>query len=299
MTLREIGEEFGVTRERVRQIERDVERKIERRLSEEPVCAPIVHLAVRLRDRLGTIASDDAAAAALADAVPEGQDAELRRAALLALAGPYSPDGGLWVRGTALADLMASLLERADDPLRESELTTLLRRAGVAPQYHEACVAALPLRRFGGHVLLWSGSAGKKAARVLRARGRPMSRSELSAALGTAQARPFWSRLNEDQDIRRVSLHCYGLPEWDEDEYVTVADELQRAIERRGGPAPLEDLVAELVGRFGVSPGQSAPKREPSGSRNSTAAWLRSRTPRPARWRSAAARQIRASTAAW
>jgi transcriptional regulator with XRE-family HTH domain len=256
LTLAELGEQLGVTRERIRQIERDRREDLEVRAARARECAPIAQLAAQLRQRLGALAPADAADAALREAVPDGaRDAELRRGVLLALAGPYRLHDGFRQLGCELAQLKEAIAARAEAPWSEAELELLLDQAGVVAQQRPACLAALPLHRVEGRLLTWTGSLADKACRVLRVHGAPMSRDELQRAIGPdVNLRSLLGQVQEDARLRRLGRDSYGLAEWGGEAYTTIADELAQAIERRGGRAPLDELVEELVERFGVSP---------------------------------------------
>lgn len=254
LTLGELGEELGVTRERIRQLESRSRGEIER-LAAERACLPVVHLAARVRGQLGSLVGEEAVEAALRAAVPDASDAQLRRAVLLYLAGPYRYTDGFWQRANELQDLIAALRERADEPWSDDEVDRLLRSVEVAEEHREACVAALPLRRFDERHLVWTGSMADKAARVLRVHGEPMSREQLHTAIGAdANLRSLLGQVQGDPRFRRMGLDSYGLAEWGGEEYTGIADEIEQAIERRGGCAPLDEVVEELVEWFGVSP---------------------------------------------
>lgn len=255
-TLDELGRELGVTRERVRQLEGRAAEDVERALSDDPACAPLLHRAARLRRTLGVLAPTPAVEALLREAVPdEAEHAGLRRGILLDVAGPYRAADGFHQLGSALPDLRAALVERAEEPWTDAELERLLEDAGVALPYRRACLATLPLHRFGERRLTWTGSLADKACRLLSAHGEPMSRAELHAAMGGERnLRSLLQQVQGDARVRRLGRDSYGLAAWDGEEYTTIRDEIEQALERRGGRAPVSDLVDELVERFGVSP---------------------------------------------
>ena len=255
ITLGELGEKLAVSRERVRQIERSAKKQFEERLASDPACARIMHLAARLRRELGSVAPDESVKVALREALPGSQDSDLRRAVLINLAGPFRPNEGFWQRATELADLRSWLVQRADEPLTEADLDRLLEEAGVVQEHRASCIAALSVHRFDDRILVWSGSLADKAARILRVHGDPMSREELYDAIGAdVNARSLLMQVQDDERFRRMSRDSYGLAEWGGEEYTTIADEIEQAIERRGGRAFLDELVDELVNLFGVSP---------------------------------------------
>ncbi len=256
LTLDELGRALDVTRERVRQIERHIKDQIESRITVGDSCAPIEHAAAAVRRSVGTITSEKALQAALAEQVDDDAgDAELRRAVLRELAGPYRAKGGFWQRNDALESLKATLLDRVDEPLTPEDVYELLASAGVVETSRDAVRVALPLHEFDERYLVWVGGPQDKACRVLQVHGEPMSREELHAAMGskTVNFRSMVNAVQADDRFRRLGLNRYGLAAWGGEEYTTIADEIGQAIERRGGRADLNEIVDELVELFGVS----------------------------------------------
>lgn len=255
-TLDELGRGLDITRERVRQLERRIKEQVEARLDAGDSCAAIVHLASRLRRSIGTAVTDDAMTTALAERVDDQhEDADLRRAVLRALAGPYQFEAGFWQREKVLAMLTTTLLERADEPLTSEDVEDLLASAGVAASARDAVSSALPLHAFDQRHLVWVGGLQDKACRILQVHGEPMSREELHAAMGADDVnfRSMVNAVQADERFRRLGLNRYGLTAWGGEEYTTIADEIEQAIERRGGRAGLNEIVEELVELFGVS----------------------------------------------
>ena len=255
VTLSSLGREFGITRERVRQVENELRARVQQNLESEAAAASLLELAADVGRDLGTIACEESVRRVLGEACPDGIDASMRRAMLLTLAGPYTLADGFWQRGDALAELRAGVSARAGAPFSERELRRLLKVAGVSADQHDGCIAALPVTLSDGRVTPPDNSLGERAVRALDLNGEPMSTAELSAALSAdVSTEGVLSRLRSDHRIRRVGLHTYGLTEWDEDTFSTIADELQAAIEARGGRASMADLAAALSDELGVAP---------------------------------------------
>jgi transcriptional regulator with XRE-family HTH domain len=255
-TLDELGRELGITRERVRQVERKIKTQIESRLADGDVCAPVQHAAANVRRTAGTIASDDALTAELTAHVSDNaQDAELRRAVLREMAGPYRLNEGFWQVGNVLEEIRSALDEGRDEPLSEEEIDDVLASVGVVAESRANVLALLPLHWFEERYIVWTGSLQDKACRLLKVHGAPMSRDELHAAMGAEHVnfRSMVNVIGADERIRRVGLDLYGLTAWGGEEYTGIADEIEQAIRRRGGRADLEDVVSELVEWFGVS----------------------------------------------
>jgi hypothetical protein len=254
-TLSALGQEFGITRERVRQLENAFRTRLEQEVKTEAACAPVLDLAADVRRQLGTIASQESVRRILWAVCPDGADAPMRRAWLIALAGPYTLTDGFWQRGGALAELRAGVAARAAGPFSERELVQMLGASGVSGGQRDACIAALPITLSGGGVLPADRSLGEHAVRILHLQGEPMSGTQLAAAVGgDVSVQAVVAHVRQDPRIRRVALHSYALAEWGEDAYSTVADELQLVIEERGGRANLAELAFELAESLGVAP---------------------------------------------
>lgn len=256
LTLDELGRELDITRERVRQLEGRIKEQIESRLTIGDSCAAIEHAAARVRHAAGTIAQDDLMSSALSVQVADNaQDADLRRAVLREIAGPYRLVDGFWQFEGALASVRATLLERIDKPLTSDDVDELVAAAGVVEGARAAVRDALPLHLFDDRYLVWLGGLQDKAHSVLQVHGEPMSREELHAAMGGDEVnfRSMVNAVQADGRFRRLGLNRYGLAAWGGEEYTTIADEIEQAIDRRGGRAELNDIVDELVELFGVS----------------------------------------------
>ena len=255
-TLGGLGEELGVTRERVRQVEKRMKEQIEARRSTDARCRHIEHVAARVRRRLGSIASDETMTAALRDAVSDAvADFKLRRAVLVSLAGPYRTCDGFWQRGSPVEDARAALSARVDEPLTDEDISEIFDGLSISNEVRLLVIAALPLHPFDGRLLVWTGSLADKAHRLLRVHGEAMSRAELHGAMGGTHVnfRSMLTQIQGDTRFRRLGLDRYGLSEWGGEEYTTIVDEIEQAIERRGGKADVDAIVAELVELFGVS----------------------------------------------
>jgi hypothetical protein len=258
-TLRAIGERFGLTRERVRQIHGRAERQVESLLSTERF-APLRWKAYSLRAALGaSVPVSSEAYRSVMDSVvgvcnPD-QQVPLARF-LLRLAGYYE-DAGWMVRKDA-GDLNLLALEEAADEyglIDALHVDQMLDAAGIAPTDHDAMLERIGgLRRLGDRIALWKGSVVDKAVRVLAVRGTPASADELAAVIGEGYSiRALRNRLFADARVARVGKNQWALRAWNLEEYTGIADEIAEEIERRGGTAQLSFLVDVLTARFGVA----------------------------------------------
>lgn len=250
-TLDELGSRLGVTRERVRQLEsRLVEELNEAR--ELPEVWALDHAAARLRQRLGSAAPQAAVQDALNDLL--GCDHGLHARVLMALAGPYEVREQLWQCERPIDAVKRELVSSGGGYFSREQIALLLAAQGVVEQHVDECLRQLPVRAHDGQLVLWTGSLSDKAQRMLDLAGEPMSRAQLHAAVGEdVNFRSLLGQVQGDARFRRLGLDRYGLAAWGGEEYTNIVDELEQAIHRRGGSAPLAELVAELVDSFGVS----------------------------------------------
>ena len=261
-TLEKLGQELGVTRERVRQIEGVVRRTLRERLDDESGMV-LRHLAARLARRLGAVI-DEAAAnqlveeAVSASSVEPVEDRSLREELLRTLCGPYTSVGGLlWSPEgrTLLAAAERELARIGPGGVVEGEvLSRLLAGLNAQPEHDDAIQGHLGLRRVGAKFVLWKGSLSDKAAGCLEATGEPMSLLELHEAFGfDCNPRSLSNQIQNDPRLMRRGKERYGLRAWGGEEYSGILDEIEQAIERAGGSVDLEALVSEFVAEFGVA----------------------------------------------
>lgn len=259
-TLADLGEEFGVTRERVRQIENRVRVELNRRQGD----PAIQHLVARVRASAGPVLSVAALDRILRGVVtstsapnvsPEAL--ERRMVALRDVSGPWtgwhglllSADGEEVQRAVEIAIATAAPGDEVDS------LTIELLRRGIADLELEVAVfASLGLAAIDGAVVRWPASMHDRAVAVLRRRGKPMSMFDIHQAVGPERnPRSLANQVQSDPRIMRRGLDLYGLREWGGEEYSGILEEIEQRIERSGGAVSLQALVEEFVREFGVS----------------------------------------------
>jgi hypothetical protein len=101
----------------------------------------------------------------------------------------------------------------------------------------------------------WSGPVGNKAETVLRLVGEPLTVEEINGRVGEGHAlSSLKNALAADARFIRIDkFNRFGLAEWGLEEYSGIAQEIRERIERQGGSAEVDALVAEFVSKFGVS----------------------------------------------
>lgn len=258
-TLEDLATELGVTRERVRQLSVRAEERIREALAT-PRFAPIGWRAHTLRTMLGTAVPGNTphlngAIQRVTEGVSEpGHERVLDF--LLWLAGPYSWDSAtVWLRageipGPEVIYDFSDQRGRVDMERLQRHLST----SGLLPGVQAAWVDQIArIRNVAGNWLVWEGSVPDKAARLLEIWGQPATSEDIVNAIGEGHdVRATRSRLFEDQRFMRVDMTRFGLRSWGLEEYSSIAEEIEKELEGRGGRADLGELIATLVARFNL-----------------------------------------------
>ncbi|GII56932.1 hypothetical protein Pth03_53210 [Planotetraspora thailandica] len=254
-TLDELAQRFSVTRERIRQIERDLREHVLAWL-DGPEAAPLTAHLSALRIRLGSaVPADD-----LADAAPWHRT-ELTTLAIPAwrflrtlLTGYEQTDGWLVAGGAdELREKTRQLF--ADGPRNLEDAVSLTAQLGVRGDVAERWLASVPqLRVLDGHVVAWPRSVNDKAEAVLAIAGTPLSPEEIQERIGedysTVGVR---NQLASDERFVRLDRNKYGLRRWGGEEYLGIREMIVKEIERSGGEASVNTIVANLTSRYEVS----------------------------------------------
>ncbi len=269
-TLDVLGAKFGITRERVRQIQGKTERKIRSRLGsalQEDQRRVVRWLLADLRATLGTT-------------FPTSSLPDLPTFALIGEEAAYSADdrdfiwrvvlwfegfrltkkGGGWcVRGGATPErLLTHLREQVEEAGELSYAHALATLSGMGVVRHAAeklLSGDMPgLKRFGDVFLPWTPSLTDKAESLLRWLDRPATDKELFTLIAEDRsARGFRNRLTDDERFVRTGRSTFALRDWGVEAYRGISDEIAARVERAGGRARMEAIVTELTERFGVA----------------------------------------------
>ena len=257
--LDEIGREFGITRERVRQIEKELRSEITALLDGE------FHLSERLAAMVeseGPIVRYDTAV----QVIPELEDVvEPEGLAVLPLiANLCSPAFGVsdgWLATPSIEDavkLVKTDLPRAADEYGVVDLTPSASHANAEQGERETRNFAdwldySGIMMYRDHAIL-GRNQGDRAAAVLSIEGQPLTTEEIADRIDVDNTRSLANRLAEDARIMRVDIGTWALREWDLEEYSGIRQEIRERIERNGGSVRLDALVEELSSQFSISP---------------------------------------------
>ena len=267
-TLDTLGAEFGVTRERVRQIQGKTERKVRNRLGsalQDDQQRVVRRLLADLGATLGTAfpmsSLPDLPVFTLigADSAYSDNDRDFIWRVVLWFEGLKLTGEGWCVRGTATPErLLKRLREQVEEAgeLSYARALAMLSGMGVVQRAAEELLGGETpgLKRFGDVFLPWTPSLTDKAEALLRWLDRPATDKELFALIDEDRsARGFRNRLTDDNRFVRTGRSTFALRDWGVEPYRGISDEIAARIERAGGRARVEAIVAELTERFGVA----------------------------------------------
>ena len=282
-TLEELGARFGVTRERVRQIEARIRPKSSSLHSIDEVRSLIEEVRRRLGVvRFGVTWGDTQRVALEVAASWEpnqgwddrSEDTYLKLKVVLAGAGPYTllidsfnkePDestvGTLWnesFRKKTLPDLKAQVREicRTEVTISSDALAELIAPYGLLPEVADR----IATEHFA---LQAAGDFGYAPTQIrfgllvevaLRNVGKPMTAVEIKDILPLGRSERYIGNVLAAGGVFvRTGLKHYGLKDWNLETYEGIAEEIAQRIERDGGSTPIDPLVDELHADFGVA----------------------------------------------
>lgn len=251
-TLEELGNDFGVTRERVRQLEKKV---LDDLASAGPACQ-MIHVALSARygpcapevdvlrewpeldEKPGTVE------ARLLDVLP---------ATVVGTGPEWRVEDGWLLLGDVDADIASALEACADDygivDIESASGAVALNRAILERRLRETTNYELRDDRVFTRV----GSIPDRAATELFLAERPLTTEELHQALGNRSLTSISNALSNADQIVRCGRSTWALAEWGEEEWTTIFDLINRRIdESEDGFVSLDDLNDD-ADRFGVS----------------------------------------------
>lgn len=265
-TLADLGSTYGVSRERVRQIERWLIRKAREAV---PYDEHFARLAEMLGAHCGVAvpAADEALddIFALAARVLQGErdwgprERRCARALLRHEVLPKVSWNGWRVIKTSLPKSSRAALLALQQPnglIRIEDAKATLLKEGVAIQYCREWIDALRMfREVDGGWLHSRKGLGSKAFAYLRYLQRPMSIEELVNWTGATNERSLRNVLYSHPDIIRVNnkpeFVWSGTPGYEK--YEGIIEELKKDIRRRGGRPKADKLAASLARRCSVT----------------------------------------------
>ena len=253
VTLEELGVGFGVSRERIRQVEAKVRRTLDRFLASDEAL-PVRWRASTLRRTLSVAAPAHTVEHLLTS--PPG--CNNHRDILLEMAGPYDRDyDWLTLRSARPDDPTSAILTQVDEVGRiDRELATSeLTEWGLDVSLHERWLTRHgSVRLFNGQLVRWGTSASDRLAFALADMGQPATVDEMVAHVEENRSRnSINNALADDPRMVRVSRTHWALASWDLTEYSGIAESMRDLIEEQGGSMAVDTIVHSMHQMFGVA----------------------------------------------
>jgi very-short-patch-repair endonuclease len=253
-TLEDVGAEFGVTRERIRQIESKLKTRLFQQLGSS---AQVSELLDRVREKIQPVASLQRL---LSDFPVLGERADFIGKPLWLVLDKLD-DYFEVVEGWALApsasatrEHTSALLDDLNDEhgvVRFDVVQRVVADAGMSPEELRSWLGWCGYRFYQDVILAKSGSYLDVAAGILSVVGKPMQVENLAAEMEqVGNVRGLADRLGGDSRFQRVDRGAWALAEWGLDEYTTIKDQVRRAVDGAGGSIDVIELIQSLTSRF-------------------------------------------------
>ena len=258
-TLEELGQQFGVTRERVRQLESAL---LTSMADAGPNCeilrtgifhryAPLARIS-RLRNEMPGLFT-----------VPDWMSAPLLNLInLTGTAGAAVPQAqwgidGEWFIATGFEDKFATAVEQLTDDFGIAPLSELAATLGIPEEIVREWIAERTMYKiFEGHLFTKVTSVSDRAVALLAHRGKPMHIDAIAAVITDRNSRGIDGRLALDPRTKRCAPGTWALAQWELEEWTTIADYISRRIDdavAQGQDGVLLDDVIAGATAFGVS----------------------------------------------
>jgi hypothetical protein len=254
LSLDNLGTEFGLTRERVRQIEIKVEDKFATRFKQMDVA---VQSRV-MRATLGKVVPLRSARSLAKNLVNSSRHPELAFFAFLQLIGPYKAKNNWIVRSDALDrvnSLKSIILDQADRIGRIDPFIIGRETAGLFRQEGERDLFLLEYLNLQRIFDEWVKglSQRRRVFLSLYKIGKPATKEEIANYAGIDDPSRVGSYLGGNDFICRADKERWAFIEWVDDPYEGIVREIEQRIEEDGGKTTLEKILTELPSKFGVA----------------------------------------------
>ncbi|WP_062385081.1 sigma factor-like helix-turn-helix DNA-binding protein [Demequina iriomotensis] len=260
-TLDSLGEDFGVTRERIRQVSAKARARLEREIREDALLSEVNEGIAKAIGYLLPLADLLREYPALDDLVP-GLGMPVWRV-LDRLDDRYEIEEG-WCAAPSLAQAEARLRSLAKDL---ADAHGVVRLAGLRPalpasfggdraedeifDWFVRCGAEV----IAGHLVFGARSIVDRSAAVLSIEGAPLTSEAILAKTGQDRSlRSLKNGLGSDQRFMRVDRDEWALVEWDLEAYDNIRGLIGRVLDEHDGELELADLVASICAKYSVAP---------------------------------------------
>ena len=253
-TLRELGEELGTSRERIRQLETSILRKFSIFIQSSPDAEPIRWRVETLKRKLGIAAPLSHADALL----PLDQGATDYSSLMLELAGPYDTAHGWLVRRSeASKDPTTVICGMADEfgRIDRDQAAEKLVQWGLDISLNTGWLTRdRKVRSFNGQLVLWGTSLGDRLAFALADLGHPATVDALLGHIREVRTRnSAVNALANEPRIVRVSPVEWALASWELPTYGGIALAIGSLLKESDKAMLIDEVVARLERTFGLS----------------------------------------------
>ncbi|MHA2788222.1 sigma factor-like helix-turn-helix DNA-binding protein [Corynebacterium sp. S7] len=262
-TLDDIGQDFDLTRERVRQLEKQAKEHIGQALDESEIMQELLALIARKVQEIRPLEDLLLSYPALRENI-HGTDKPLWFV-LSQLDRDYTrfdyviEDGWILPRGKKIS------IERTKEALQaeanEYGVLPIDQVDIVATQNVNADEANLSWLKYcklmvdDTYVYLKAGKHGDRVAAILSISGTPLATEAIESKLpNKGNFRSVLNAIQADERITRVDRDVYALAEWGMPAYVGIKTSIQNYLEDHDGEAPIGEMVKDLTSKFDISP---------------------------------------------
>ncbi len=251
-TLQDLGVYFGLTRERVRQLEKRVRRKLTIMLKRESA-KPVHWRAETIKQEIG-VAAPFASVEGILSALNGRFDF---RRIVLEIAGPYEIlNGWLALRSALGSEPTQKIREMADEMgFIEPQLAAqALRDWGLDQTLNEEWLMRDgKVRMLNGRLVRWDGSIGDKLVIALADIGRPATIEALLEYVKEDRAKTSAANaLSIDPRAVRIRGKEWALASWGLPEYSSIAMSIRNVLKSHEHPTSVEDVVMSLTKDLGL-----------------------------------------------
>ena len=252
-TLQEVGDEFGITRERIRQIERGVKEQLAS-LVRSQTGAPI-------RWRIETLKKETRSATPLnlvKTLLAHERDSPDYRNLLLEVAGPYDLVNG-WIvlrerRGTDPTEKIVASTDEFNC-IDMNFATDELNAWGLRPELHtEWLQRDGRIVRINDHFVRWDTRVEDKLVFALFDVGEPSTLDELINHINWVGSRATcMNAASRDERIVRTSQRQLGLKSWGGEEYISIPETIRHVLATENRPMRISELALKLKSERGFN----------------------------------------------
>lgn len=257
-TLEELGQEFGVTRERIRQLETKARAKLQEVVAEGAPAGGVVTLVRSEIHGIKPLSDVLIEVPALDRLVETVNQPAWRIVAVLDNAYEIADDWCTEPNFVTRAHETSVVLEELADEcgvVRLADIDLGINGQPGKPPWLADWLSHLGYQIQEEFALLRTRSVNDLAAALLSIEGSPMSTDQLFQRVQRGSMINLRNQLNADLRFHKVDIERWALTSWGMVEYSNIRTEISKLLEQAGGELALATVIKSLVERFGVSAG--------------------------------------------